>query len=208
MKKFPLCSLALLATLPLAARATAPAQPDTTAAPAPRTHALKLGLRTTAGQGLLPTAGYEWQLRPRLSLQTSLGYTGSTWHGGYSYVNDDYTISNYSYTLRARHLTAAAELRYYFQRTKPALLGWYAGVGLGTSYNQFTYAASNHPTTTTSSTLTIRPQLRLGRQWSLGQRLLLDTYLGLDMNQQYFSRSWRNRWQATGVAGFQLGYRF
>jgi|GEM_PF-4281148 len=196
----------LLALLPLGAHATPLARPDTTGPP--RTHALKLGLRTTTYQGLLPTVGYEWQLRPGLSLQTSLGYNGSTWHGGYDYVNADNTITSYRFTQQERRFTAAAELRYYFQRRRPALTGWYAGVGLTSTYTHLTFSPSTLDQGTSGS-VTLWPNLRLGRQWALGRRLLLDTFLGLDARQyNYYSPSWRNRWQFSGAAGVQLGYRF
>ena len=202
-----------LGTLPaLAAPRTTPAtQPDTTAAPARtgRAHAIKLGLQSSNYTGQRPTLGYEWALGRHLSLETGGSYNGSTWRGGYSYVNDDNSVTDYSYYQRTRQVMGQLQARYYFQRRTPALIGWYAGLGLNTTYSYSFSTSTTQPAGFTTHRLAVQPQLRLGRQWALGQRFLLDTFLGLDMNKLPGRLpSGRRPWVATPAAGFQLGYRF
>ncbi|WP_345114589.1 DUF3575 domain-containing protein [Hymenobacter algoricola] len=206
MRKSAVALLFCFGTLPVVAGTT---QPDTTTARPGRHHSLKLGLHSSNYAGTLPTLGYEWTLGRHLSLQTSASYYGSTWRNSYSLVNDDNTVTSFSSSHRERRVTGQVQARYYFQRHTPALVGWYAGLGLSTTYTYAFLSSDTQPAGTTTQSLMLQPQLRLGRQWALGQRFLLDTYVGLDMNKTPGQlSSGRRPWIATPAAGFQLGYRF
>jgi hypothetical protein len=187
----PLLLLALGSLSAGAAPASAlPSQPDTTAAPtrSGRSHSLKLGLQSSNYNGQVPTLSYEWTLGRHLSLQASGSYYGSTWHNSFSLVNDDNTISTFSYSQRQRRLTGQVQARYYFQRHTPALIGWYGGLGISTAYTYSLSTADTNPAGTTTQS---------------------DTFVGLDINQtQGRLPSGRHPWMPTPAVGFQLGYRF
>lgn len=182
--------------------------PSTTATDSPaRTHQLKLGLRSTYYDGLLPSAAYEWQVAPQLSIEAGGSFLMGSSKSGWDYVDWSGNISRNRYT--RSHLSAAVfgQARYYLQASKAPLTGWYLGLGLQAnySYHRTTYTEGGTGSTQYARFL-VQPQLRIGRQWALGQRLSLDTYLGLDYVPNNNGNGIGGRLRpATGV---QLGYRF
>ncbi|GAA3940987.1 hypothetical protein [Hymenobacter algoricola] len=194
----------LLGALPAAAQ---PIQPDTTMTRRP--HSLKLGGQTSSS-GLLPTLSYESQLRPRLSVQASAGYSARATRHAYNVRLTSTGVTSDSYTQQQNRLTAGAQLRYYFQGQKPALLGWYAGAGLAGVYSH-ARVRPDSAAAIVRSQVQLQPQLRAGRQWAVGPRFLLDTFLGFDLVQYAdyaFVAQPRRHLDLNPVFGLQAGYRW
>ena len=168
-------SAALLLALPLTSIAH-PAPPDSSAV-TPR-HRLLTVSTFHVWSPLIPSLGYEALVRPRWGVRANLGahhaserytYT-SSYNAGYG----TYTIGTRQY--RQTVLAADVSLNYYLQARKPALLGWFAGVGVITVFSHSRYT-DDKPAyeSITYRRVSARPTLRAGRHWALGQRWLLDT---------------------------------
>ncbi|KAA9339856.1 hypothetical protein F0P96_04365 [Hymenobacter busanensis] len=186
-----------------------------TEAPAPRTHALKLGLQSSELNSDLPTLSYEWLIAPRLSTEATIGYDGYTHRGGADYFTDAGVI-RYQASSKVRRVAAFGQARYFLQASKPALIGWYVGAGLQARYE---HARTNHSqsgdgiedqhVTTTYNSFKVNPQFRVGRQWALGRRLSLDTFLSLDVSRpKRLAGDPTSALRFTPGLGLQLGYRF
>ncbi|MCC3159065.1 DUF3575 domain-containing protein [Hymenobacter sp. 15J16-1T3B] len=188
-----------------AAHAQAPVGPT----PA-RTHHVKLGLHATSGKvGLLPTLAYEAQLTSRFTLEASAGYKAYAGVSGYDYVARPDSVYSYRSNYRQRQVVATVHGRYYFSSQHPAQIGWYAGLGLqGHYYDSHTTVTAGGSGEVRTRRFTLSPQLRLGRQWALGQRLSLDTYLGLQQDVLYRTTALLSPGFLRASAGLQLGYRF
>ncbi|GAB3832841.1 autotransporter outer membrane beta-barrel domain-containing protein [Hymenobacter jeollabukensis] len=202
-----LASIAL--ATPLLTTHTARAQAPSSA-PASRTHQVKLGVQAVAGlSGIRPTLAYEWQVAPQFALEVSGSYSGSSSSSGYDYVFSPDSIYSYRSTIRQRQLAAGVHGRYNFSSRQPALIGWYADLGLQGNYYflRHTVTAGEGPTYSRQR-FDLTPQVRIGRQWALGQRLSLDTYLGLERSRSIYTLSFASPQFLHATAGLQLSYRF
>lgn len=175
----------------------------------PAAQLVKLGLRTIRPTDL--AISYERQLSPRWAVLGGFGYYGYSFRGGTTYHDYDDTIIEDKYRTHRRHYTADVQIRYYFRRQTPKpLAGWFTALALHnyllTSREQHTfYTARDHNHSTVSS----QAQLQLGRQWALGRRLTLDTYLGTNIyRRQSASTRNRNTYDLSLGWGVQMGYRF
>jgi hypothetical protein len=200
-----LCAL-LLGTLPAGA---CPTQPDTTAPALRPAPSLKLGVQTS-NNGLLPTLSYERPLRPRLTLQASLGYGAHTFTEYYAQPLPDDPWHSASYARRVRQSEARAQLRYYIGRHPKPLTGLYAGLGLGLAR---VWEEATRPLAAgqTRTRLQLFPQLQVGGQYVVGRHLLLDIFLGLGAAQQQdfaFAPRSGKFWDFYAANGLQVGYAF
>lgn len=153
-------------------------------APPLRTHMISAGVRVGNGGVVMPlqyTMGYEWQLGRRLSFLTGFAYSQKRNEGTVQTilygrgVIDDHSIEK-------RHLSSlTTQLRYFLESSKPALLGLYVGGGVIATYE-------NRRMQHTDAQLKDfrvhawrgQAALRFGRQWAIGSRLALDTFIGAD----------------------------
>ena len=181
----------------------------------PSAQVLKAGLRLFDQPDVV--VSYEQQVTPRWSLLGSLGYFPQqfTFYGS-SYNN---TTSQYQpVTIQGLNsfYHADAQFRYYFRRKKPhlPLVGWYAAGVLHTSCIRTRETVEATPTATAYTTHTtdtrLQPQLHIGRQWALGKRLMLDTFVGTEVfRRASTTRTGRNFYQPLNKGlGVQLGARW
>lgn len=80
---------------------------------------------------------------------------------------------------------ADLQLRYYFRARvpRPALTGWYTMFALQGTYRRTEERYVASPTVPVGTrrryqTTGLQPQLYLGRQWGIGRRIVLDTFVG------------------------------
>ncbi|MCC3159064.1 hypothetical protein LJ737_17610 [Hymenobacter sp. 15J16-1T3B] len=174
MKLFP---LALAALLPLAGLAQATAQ---VTAPAPPRQALKLGIYSNETAGI----SYERKLGPRYSLQATAGYWTAAQRGARSFGLDSTSglaVLQDQFQRRSQRAALQVQVRRYLQAQKPALIGWYAGVGaqLRGHWTRYRYDAGR---TERAFRHEQALQLRIGRQWQLGPRLTFDANFGPELD--------------------------
>ncbi|WP_324672160.1 hypothetical protein [Hymenobacter sp. GOD-10R] len=172
------------------------AAPDSTAA----THRHLLTLHTLrVNAPFLPALGYESQVHPRWSVRTSLSGQRNSLNYSYNTIDETGTIHGpISRRYRSTTLITDVSLNYYLQGSKPALVGWFVGAGLrsGLQRTRITDdgAVAFSPT---FRALSVRPLLRAGRHWALGQRWLVDTHVGILVSSSSLER----------VIGVGVGYR-
>ncbi|UOQ68818.1 hypothetical protein [Hymenobacter volaticus] len=108
--------------------------------------------------------------------------------------------AHYRYTT----LYTDASLNYYLQARKPTFVGWFVGVGFiaAYAYRRVTNDNPQYPTRT-SHDVAVRPLLRGGRHWALGQRWLLDTHVAVAISSYPTQRIALNEFIGVGA-----GYRF
>ncbi len=191
-----------------------PAAPDS-AARSPTHQIVKLGVRGFVFDDFM--LSYERQLAERWSVSGGLGYNGHSVHFIRAVYDADYTLPPIieKVVRRNRYYTAEAQLRYYFPRRKPRpVSGWFAMASLHGHLYQYRRQHSHFPEQNDKYHGTaVQLRLALGRQWNLGRRIVLDTYLGNDVTGLYtgFGQGPRLRrvrsYFEPGV-GLQLGYRF
>jgi hypothetical protein len=193
-------SAAFFLLIPLASVARS-APPDSTVAS--RRHLLTLHtlhIRTP----FIPALGYEASVRPRWGVRASLGANHNSNRYSSSYYNAAGLLivgtTHYRYT----SLLTDASLNYYLQARKQALIGWFVGVGFiaGYTYRRVTNDSPSFPTRT-SHDVAVRPLLRGGRHWTLGQRWLLDTHVAVAISSYPTQRIALNE-----LLGVGAGYRF
>jgi hypothetical protein len=194
--------------LALSAASLLPA-PDTIIAATPSQQLIKLGIHGFEYE--LVSLTYERQLSEQWSVLGSVGYYGYTYRGGTDFY--DYTgllLTDY-YTRRERYYGASVQLRRYFRsrRFRP-LTGWYVAANLQAmqqnsraEYRQ--YSQQNYDFGRTSGQL----QVLAGRQWPLGRRLTLDSYLSVSFRKRQSATlgGTQSVWIEGGL-GLQVGYRF
>jgi Protein of unknown function (DUF3575) len=182
--------------------------PDTTRT-APARQMLKLGVHGFETETVALT--YERQLAEQWSVLGSVGYYGYTFRGNTVFFDDYGTPINTVFMQQTRYYSASAQLRHYFRsrRLRP-LTGWFVAGNLQfvqqtsrgryTSYPQQNYSFSGN---------SARLQLLLGRQWALGRRLTLDSYLGVSLRRRVSATvGYGQGVLVEGGLGLQVGYRF
>ena len=152
----------------------------------------------------LPTLAYEWQVRPRWSVRTAIGYDYESRASSYSYVNLNGELVSTSSCFSYKSLLANTTATYYLQAKKPALIGWFVGAGLSTGITHSDFRQESPVVSSRKGyDFLLRPLVRAGRHWALGPRWLLDT----SVNVEFASGSTRilflNSWFGLG-----LGRRF
>ncbi|WP_143436523.1 hypothetical protein [Hymenobacter crusticola] len=195
-----LCYGAFLLALPLG-NAAHPTTPDSTAAP----HRHLLTLHTLRiSSPFVPALGYEAPVRPRWSVRTSLGGYHNSYRYSYNTVDETGTLHGpISRRYRSTTLVVDASLNYYLQGSKPALVGWFVGAGLRTGLQRTRITDDGILAfSPTLRVLSVRPLLRAGRHWALGQRCLVDTHVGLLVSSYRTQRV-----SLVRVIGVGLGYR-
>jgi hypothetical protein len=181
--------------------------PDTTSAVV--SHTVKLGLTTTAN-GQMPTLALERQLRPRLTLQSRLGYGARTFREFYTEPLPNDPLHSEPYSRRVRQAEASAQLRYFLGRHPQPLTGVYAGLGIGLAHVR-EVATRPQGTVEKRTRLLLYPQLLVGGQCVFGRHFLLDAFLGLGVAQRQdfaFVAHPRNVWDFYAANGLQVGYAF
>lgn len=164
---------ALLLATPWESTAQPTTPPDSTVTP--RRHLLTLHTLHIA-EPFIPALGYERRVWTRWGVRASLG--GESYYYRYNYDEFDvngipYRVSGHS---RSTTLFTDVSLNYYLQARKPTLVGWFVGGGVITAFNRWrTKRDGPNPSSRTSHYFEMRPILRGGRHWALGQRWLLDT---------------------------------
>jgi hypothetical protein len=196
----PFCyRVALLLSMPLGSMAQS-TLPDSSAVS--RRHLLTAHTLHVAAP-FIPALGYEALVRPRWGVRGSLGVE----RDGYRYQSS-YTEAGMRVTGRSEYrytgLLADASLNYYLQAQKPALMGWFVGAGFVTeySYSRLTNTGGPFPSETRRH-FAVRPLLRGGRHWTLGQRWVLDTHVAVAP----WSRTNRPLYVKL-FTGIGAGYRF
>ncbi|MGY2134875.1 hypothetical protein ACW9KT_21775 [Hymenobacter sp. HD11105] len=191
---------ALLLALPrLSTAATPPITPDSLA----RRQLLTLHtLRLTSP--FTPALGYERGVGSRWSVRASLGGDHARQRSRFSGLDPTGTPITFSTQFRTTDLIADASLNYYLQARQPSLIGWFVGAGLIGAYSH-SRAIQESPTaaSSTSQDVQVRPLLRAGRHWALGQRWLVDTHVAVAV-----SIARRPRVALTEFIGLGAGYRF
>jgi hypothetical protein len=208
-----LLSLGLLSAQTALAQSEIPApQSSLSEQPTPgRTHQIKLGLRDAGYAGWVPTVAYEWQVAPRVSVEVGANFNLRSYRSSYDYVDYSGDIIRTNVHHRNIGIMAFGQARYYLQPNKAPLTGWYVGAGLQGSYDVArTTQSGGNTSSSTYSRLSVQPQLRIGRQWALGKRFSLDTFVGLDYRLPSNTSTVNNGFLGNlkPAAGFQLGYRF
>jgi Protein of unknown function (DUF3575) len=184
--------------------------PDTTVSTASVHQIVKLGIH-----GFNPgvfALSYERQLSAQWSVVGNVGYFGSSYEGStFIYDWNSGYLDDY-YKRRERYYSVGAQLRHYFGSRRPRpLTGWFAAANLQVTqqqssaeyrqYSQYNYSSDRN---------SVQLQVMAGRQWALGRRLTLDSYLGISMQR----RPWSNQTVGSqsvwidGGLGLQVGYRF
>lgn len=193
----------------------APAQTlDTTITPHPVRQVLKIGVRAFDQPDA--ALSYERRLSARWSLSGTLGYFPQHYASyGLWYTN---AAGQQQPTVEQgvnRYYNVDVQARYYFRRRTAGhpLAGWYAALVAHGSHVRTTREYGPTPATaayvTHAATTRLQPQLQLGRQWALGSRLVLDTFVGTEIMRRATSRSTPNRYQPLNRgAGLQPGFRF
>ncbi|MGY2134889.1 hypothetical protein ACW9KT_21845 [Hymenobacter sp. HD11105] len=197
-----LCYGAALLALPLPSLATTPALlPDSTA-PIRRQVFTLHTLRLTSP--FTPALGYERGVGARWSVRASLGGDHARQRSRFSGPDPTGTPITFSTQFRTTDLIADASLNYYLQARQPSLIGWFVGAGLIGAYSH-SRAIQESPTASsrTSQDVQVRPLLRAGRHWALGQRWLVDTHVAVAV-----SIARRPRVALTEFVGLGAGYRF
>ncbi|WBO85078.1 hypothetical protein [Hymenobacter yonginensis] len=189
--------------------ATLLSAPDTILATTPPQQIIKLGIQGF-GPGFYALT-YERQLSTQWSVIGSVGYFGYSQRSGTIFYDYDGSIVEDNYTTRERFYNTNVQLRRYFRRHKiRPLAGWFAAANLHTylrnsreQHSRYTNLNYNRSRTTA------QVQFLLGRQSSLGRRLTLDSYLGLNLRRRQSAslNSTGGVWLEGGV-GLQVGYRF
>ena len=201
----PACYLLALSA---AALLTAP-DTTTTVTAAPPRQIIKLGIHGF-GPGFFALT-YERQLSTQWAVLGSVGYLGYSYRSGTIFYDYDGTTVEDNYTTQERFYNANVQLRYYFRRRTPRpLAGWFAAANLHTYLRNSEEQHSRYPNLNYDiSRTTAQLQLLLGRQWGLGRRLTLDSYLGVNLRRRPSASI--NRAQGVwieGGLGVQVGYRF
>ncbi|TGD80337.1 hypothetical protein [Hymenobacter wooponensis] len=187
--------------------------PDSTHA-RPAAQVVKAGVRIFNQPDLIST--YERQLTPRLSLLGGVGYFRQrysiygVWFSPAAGQSQPEEIQGVSHSYHAD-----LQLRYYFRQHRPQrpLTGWYASFALQGTYrrSEEVYVASAtalQGTTTRYRTTHAQPQVYLGRQWALGQRVVLDTFLGTCIyRRESVNRRNANAPYLDAGGGLQIGWR-
>ncbi|KAA9333313.1 hypothetical protein F0P96_10095 [Hymenobacter busanensis] len=191
---------------------------DTLHVTKPRIRALKAGGRIVQFGGPHLAITYEQVIKGRISSAFSLGgryYATPIQIGSYDPATQTVTVlteGKREYT----SLVAEAQIRYYALPGKQALTGLYAGLGIGVAYENFWRDYASFPGVADSFTEIHTPvSCRLGYQFRLGPRFLLECALGLDVNANPGAPKDPNRqWtflteaQVTSARSLQVGYRF
>lgn len=204
----------LLALLSLPAFIASAQTVNPTSVPRPVKQVLKIGLRAFDQPDI--ALSYERRLPARWSLSGTLGYFPQPYSSyGLWYTNAAGQQQPTVVLGVNRYYNVDMQARYYFRRrtsTTP-LTGWYAALVAHGSHIRTRQEHAPTPTTaayvTHSAITRMQPQLQLGRQWALGSRLVLDTFVGTEILRRATSRNTRNRYQPLNRgAGLQLGMRF
>jgi hypothetical protein len=204
----------LLALLSLSAFVAQGQTIEPLATPQPAKQALKIGLRVFERPDV--ALSYERLLSARWSLSTTVGYFPQHYASyGLWYTN---AAGQQQPTVEQgvnRYYNVDVQARHYFRRRTAGrpLTGWYAALVLHGSHVRTTREYGPTPTTagyvTHSAVTRLQPQLQLGRQWGLGSRLVLDTFVGTEILRRALSRNIQARYQPLNRgAGIQLGFRF
>ena len=170
------------------------------------------------------TLGFETALSTRFRLNMGVGYNQQTirnhwqtivYHPDTTPLEDAY-INDYS-TTRRRHVSLTTQVRYMLQPGKAPGVGLYVGGGFIGTYEtrSITHTDVKLGNEYVRAWRT-QAALRVGRQWALGARLALDTFVGGDA----IVLGLRDRGQSgsvghlpfdtllTPAAGVAVGYRF
>ena len=161
--------------------------------PAPlRSHLLAAGFRggnCGVSQPAEYTLGFETALIPRFLLHVEAGYNQQTIHGHLQTIVfhpdnvplEDAIIDDYS-TTRRRHVSLTTQARYLFEPRKAPGMGLYVGVG-GIGIYETRSMTHTDAKLGNEHVRAWRAQaaLRVGRQWPLGARWALNTYVGGDV---------------------------
>ncbi|MET4104815.1 hypothetical protein [Hymenobacter sp. UYP22] len=209
---YRLSGLLALLSLPALVAQAQTLEPETP--PQTSKQALKIGLRVFEQPDV--ALSYERWLPARWSLSTTLGYFPQHYTSyGLWYTN---AAGQQQPTVEQgvnRYYNVDVQARYYFRRRTAGrpLTGWYAALVLHGSHVRTTREYGPTPTTAAyvaySAVTRLQPQLQLGRQWGLGSRLVLDTFVGTEILRRALSRNTQARYQPLNRgAGLQLGYRF
>lgn len=182
--------------------------------PRPAKQVLKIGLRAFDQPDI--ALSYERRLSARWSLSGTLGYfpqhyaSYGLWYTNAAGQQQPTVIRGVN-----RYYNVDVQARYYFRRRTVGqpLTGWYAALVTHGSHIRTRQEHESTPTTaayvTHAASTRIQPQLQLGRQWALGSRLVLDTFVGTEILRRATSRNTRNQYQPLNRgAGLQLGMRF
>jgi hypothetical protein len=173
MKIYYLSMLALVSST--VANAQGWAVPDTSRT-RPSAHLVKLGVRTFNQPDIV--LSYERQLAPRVSLSGGLGYfrqRSKSYRPLYSSAASQIQLQEIEGL--SNYYNADVQLRYYLRRRRPhrPLSGWYAAFAVHGNYlrtfNEYASTSLNAAYTTRSSSFNVQPQVYVGRQWSLGERV-------------------------------------
>lgn len=204
----------LLALLSLSAFLAHAQTVEPTSIPRPVRQILKIGLRAFDQPDI--ALSYERRLAARWGLSSTLGYfpqhyaSSGLWYTNAAGQQQPTVVRGVN-----RYYNVDVQARYYFRRrvANTPLTGWYAALVAHGSHIRTRQKQESTPTTaayvTHAATTRIQPQLQLGRQWALGSRLVLDTFVGTEILRRATSRSTQNRYQPLNRgAGLQLGMRF
>ena len=199
-----------------------------TSSPVPlRSHLLTVGFRggnCGASQPAQYTLGFGTALSARFRLHTDVGYNQQTirdhlqtivFHSNTTPL-EDALIDDYS-TTRRRHVSLTMQVRYVLESGKAPGVGLYVGGGVIGTYE--TRSMTHTDVKLGNEYLRAwraQAALRMGRQWALGARWALDTYVGGDaivLGQRDRGRSGSvGRLPVatllTPTAGAAVGYRF
>ncbi|GAB2784434.1 hypothetical protein HNQ93_002437 [Hymenobacter luteus] len=162
------------------------------------------------------TGTYERQLTPQLSLLGGLGYFRQRyslyglWFSPAAGPRQPEELRGISHSYHAD-----LQLRYYFRPrvARPALTGWYAAFALQGTYRRTTevYVASATIPSGSSrryGSTQVQPQVYLGRQWGLGPRIVLDTFVGTCVyRRESVNRRNPKALYLDAGGGLQIGWR-
>ena len=199
-----------------------------TSSPAPRRpRLLTVGFRggnCGVSQPAEYTLGFETALSTRFRLHAGVGYNQQTirnhsetivYHPNTTPLEDAYYNDNS--TTRRRHVSLTTQVRYVLERGKAPGMGLYVGGGVIGTYEtrSMTHTDAKLGNEYFQAWRT-QAALRVGRQWALGSRIALDTYVGGDailwaQHGQVPSKSVGRLPFATlltPTAGAAVGYRF
>ncbi|MCC3153263.1 DUF3575 domain-containing protein [Hymenobacter sp. BT770] len=199
-----------------------------TSAPVPlRSHVLTVGFRggnCGVGQPAEYTLGFETALSTRFRLHTGVGYNQQTIrsHDQYIVYHPDSTpLEEASYNdhsrTRRRHVSLTTQVRYVLERGKAPGVGLYVGGGVVGTYETRSMTHTDVKLGNENfQAWRAQAALHIGRQWALGSRLALDTFIGgeaivLGLRDRGQSRSVGHLpfdTLLTPTAGAAVGYRF
>lgn len=174
----------------LSAQATLAQAPPT--APL-RSHLLSAGLRAGNCGVIMPTqytVGYEGLLTPRFSWSSTMGYNQQRRHSHHQYIpyrSSDIPLEEAAvddhFTQKRQAISLTTQVKYFLEPKRAALMGLYVSGGVIVTYETLRARHTDLKLLRYNYDAHVwRPQAtaRLGRQWALGPRWALDTFIGAD----------------------------